>query len=42
MTTPKLHTLAFTVLLGLGLVPCALATPAAAVAQIQSVGNNGL
>ena len=42
MTTPKLHALALTVLLGLGLVPVALAAPDAATAQAQSVGNEGL
>lgn len=41
MTTPKLHTLALTVLLGLGLVPAAFAAPDA-VAKVQSVGSNDL
>ena len=42
MTTPKLHALALTVLLGLGLAPVALATPDAAVAQLQNVGRDSL
>ena len=42
MTTPKLHALALTVLLGLGLVPVALAVPDAAAAQAQAVTSEGL
>ena len=42
MTPPKLHTLALTVLLGLGLVPVALAAPDTTAAQVQNVGNDGL
>ena len=42
MTTPKLHALALTVLLGLGLVPVALAAPDAATAQAQAVASEGL
>ena len=42
MTTPKLHALALTVLLGLGLVPVALAVPDAAAAQAQAATCEGL
>lgn len=42
MTTPKLHALALTVLLGLGLAPVALAAPDATPAPVQSVSSNGL
>ncbi|MBA2079893.1 TIM-barrel domain-containing protein [Rhodanobacter sp. PCA2] len=38
MTTPKLHALALTVLIGLGLVPLAQAAPDAAVASVRVVG----
>jgi alpha-glucosidase len=42
MTTPKLHMLALTVLLGLGLVPVALAAPDTTTAQVQDVGSDHL
>ena len=42
MTTPKLHTLALAMLLGLGLAPAAPAAPAAPSGQVQHVGNDGL
>ncbi|MBN8924723.1 MAG: glycoside hydrolase family 31 [Rhodanobacter sp. 68-29] len=38
MTTPKLHALALTVLIGLGLAPLAQAAPDAAVASVRVVG----
>lgn len=41
MTTPKLHTLALTMLLGLGLAPTAFAATATS-AKVQSVGSDGL
>ena len=42
MTTPKLHMLALTVLLGLGLVPVALAAPDTTTAQVQDVASDHL
>ena len=42
MTTPKLHALALTVLLGLGLVPVALAAPDSAATQTPGIAGNGL
>ena len=42
MTTPKLHALALTVLLGLGLAPVALAAPQTAITQARNVGGDGL
>ncbi|BFI94599.1 MAG: hypothetical protein RSP_01090 [Rhodanobacter sp.] len=42
MTTPKLHTLALTVLLGLGLVPAAFAAPDATTAQLHNAGSGSV